>query len=159
MNRFVKDNSNMLIVVIQQIYVSIGVKWPNPLTFWQIAQLFLVGLFIDCVKFTSLQRSLWIFAQYFLRPIANLFAQSNFSRLEFSEYLNRQLILKKYSRWRQYLVSFDIVPPFRPKIFFHFPKERAKKIFLYTITGKPSSLHCEPEIQHIKNRTTNEQNS
>ena len=43
----------------------------------------LVGFFIDCVKFTSLQCSLRIFTQYFLRAITILFAQSNFMRLEF----------------------------------------------------------------------------
>lgn len=45
----------MLIVVIQQIYVSLGVKWPNPI---RIAQLFLVGFFIESVKiYVSLRPS------------------------------------------------------------------------------------------------------
>lgn len=44
-----------MIVVIQQIYVSLGVKWPNPI---RIAQLFLVGFFIESVKiYVSLRPS------------------------------------------------------------------------------------------------------
>ena len=38
-------------------------------------------------------------------------------------------------------MHFDIVPPFRANIFFHFhTNKRLKKILLYTVTGKPSSL-------------------
>ena len=49
----------------------------------------------------------------FLRAITILFAQSDFSCLEFSYYLLAKLIFTKYSRSRQGLRRFDIVLPFR----------------------------------------------